>query len=67
MSGADMSRGDVSGGCLESVQKVCGGWPERKGEHVSGGGTVEPPITDPLRSGQPLYSRQTLCYGLKLL
>ena len=26
--------------------------------------TVEPPITDPLRSGQPLYSGQTLCYRL---
>ena len=29
--------------------------------------TVESPITDPPRSGQPLYSRQRLCYGLKLL
>ena len=29
--------------------------------------TVEPPITDPPRSGQPLYSGQKLCYGLKLL
>ena len=33
-------------------------------EHHS---TVEPPITDPPRSGQPLYSGQTMCYGLKLL
>ena len=30
-------------------------------------GTVEPPIMDPPRSGQPLYSGQTLCYRLRLL
>ena len=29
--------------------------------------TVEPPITDPPRSRQPLYSGQRLCYRLKLL
>ena len=28
--------------------------------------TVEPPITDPPRSGQPPYSGHTPCYGLKL-
>ena len=28
--------------------------------------TVEPPITDPLRSEQPLYSGQVSCYGLHL-
>ena len=27
----------------------------------------EPPIMDPPRSGQPLQSGQTLCYGLKVL
>ena len=27
--------------------------------------TVEPPITDPPRSGQPLYNGQAPCYGLK--
>ena len=30
-------------------------------------GTVKPPIMDPPRSRQPLYSGQTLCYRLKLL
>ena len=28
--------------------------------------TVEPPITDPPRSGQPPYSGHYPCYGLKL-
>jgi len=28
--------------------------------------TVEPPITDPPRSGHPPYSGHTPCYGLKL-
>ena len=28
--------------------------------------TVETPITDPPRSGQPPYSGHTPCYGLKL-
>ena len=37
------------------------------GGRGGGGCTVEPPITDTPRSGQPLYSGQTLCCGLKLL
>ena len=29
--------------------------------------TVESPITDPPRSGQPPYNGHTPCYGMKLL
>ena len=34
---------------------------------ISNHATVEPPITDPPRSGQPPYNGHTPCYGMKLL
>ena len=35
--------------------------------HVPRKTIVEPPITDPPRSGQPPYNGHTPCYGMKLL
>ena len=43
---------------------ICGRLEKPVTVHVAKESTVEPPIAYPLRSGQPLYSRQMLCYGL---
>ena len=46
--------------CTKSLLKIIS-------RQSPGGSTVKPPIMDPPRSGQPLYSGQRLFCGLKLL